>query len=911
VCPGCRPRVAATFRSSPGFLGQRPHLLHLALEPDPFLNLPAFLGRRFRLNSGAEENHFYMAVFASDSVVRRTRCRFHTAWLATLLFCLSGLVLMPGCGGCGQNPPQTQEEAEKRAAELREKLKKQEKKPDFEVGVPLAVPHERETRVCWYKPGHWTSAVLAAKTNNFDLHGNLGTTPVDRRGDPMNLPGMPFEVTGLRPVDLPKGWPKVLDMAVYVPHADRNVQLGCRISARKGGRAGWEGSVTPALFKQMPAYQYHFAVFARWPESYAYLKKLDSLRDPTDLLYGHADRGHYRVSLIEPRRPVALPSQGLYWTSIAYLLWDDADPNVLSLDQQLALLDWLHFGGQLIVSGPDTLNALRGGFLAPYLPATSPGTREVAAADFKELNDRWVVPEPGSKSGLPLEPLKPWAGAELERHPQARDVPGTGGLLVERRVGRGRVVVSAFGLSERQFKNWPSRDSFFNACLLGRPRRNLEEDDALVQARWPSGSEYARRELDPLLVSKLRYFSRDSGRPATVYRPPDDTTLGYPAEEQSLGPGVASWNDFSDVANAARQALTTAAEIEIPKRDFVVWVMAGYLLVLVPVNWLFFRLIGRVEWAWAAAPVIAIVCTVVVIKLARLDIGFARSLSEIAVVEVQGDYPRAHVARYTAMYTSLSTTYSLHSEDPGMQMLPFPGETAVVADDSLFSRKREKLVYRYGKNVSLEGFRIISNSADMVHTERMVDLGGTIGLVETADGRPQVVNQTEYTLRGAGVMRGGADGLEVAWLGTLEPGESATISFRPAHGGEDERLWQEERSRSMAGSAGELSGELNLGPLIELAERRKRNRDGFSLQSGDCRLVGWLDEELPGLAVKPSAPQARRAALVVAHLEYGFGVDPSRDDNSAAQIRGNMPRTFSVPEIEDTSMPNAGVVPNR
>ena len=852
-----------------------------------------------------------MAVFTSDFDTRPTRCRFHTAWLAGLLFCLSGLVLFPGCSGCGQNPPQnrpqTVEELEEQRARLREK---QKPKPDFEVDVPVAVPHERETHVCWYKPGHWTSAVLPAKTNNFDLHGNLETTPVDKRGNPLNLPGMPFEVTGIRPVDLPKGWPKMLDMAVFVPHADRNIQLGCRISARRGGGLAWQDSFTPAQFKQMPAYQYHFAVFARWPESYAYLEKLDSLKDPADLRFGQADQGHYRVSLVEPRRPVALPSHGLFWTSIAYLLWDDADPNVLSLDQQLALLDWLHFGGQLIISGPDTLNTLRGGFLAPYLPATSPGTRELTADDFKELSDRWVVPEPGAEHGLPLEPLKPWAGAALAKHPQARDVPGTGGLLVERRVGRGRVVVSTFGLSERQFKNWPSRDSFFNACLLGRPRRHFVDNGGLVQSRWPARSEYTGRERDPLLVSKLRYFSRDSGRPATVRRPLNDATyLDSPEEAHSLGPGVASWNDSSDVAVAARQALTTAAEIEIPQRDFVVWVMAGYLLVLVPVNWLVFRLIGRVEWAWAAAPVIAIICTVVVIRLARLDIGFARSLSEVAVVEVQGNYPRAHVTRYAAMYTSLSTTYSLHSEDPGIQILPFSGETEVVADDSLFSRKREKLSYRYGKNVSLEGFRIISNSADMAHTERMVDLGGTIALVDAAGGRPQVVNHTEYTLRGAGVMRVGGDGLEVAWLGTLEPGASATLSFRPAPGGDDDILWQEERSRLGIGRVDGSSGELSLGRLIELAQRRKPNRDGLSLESGDCRLVGWLDEELPGLVIKPAAPQARRAALIVAHLKYGFGADPCRDDNRAAQVKEDMPRTFSVPEIEELLTPDDGFVP--
>ena len=73
----------------------------------------------------------------------------------------------------------------------------------------------------------------------------------------------------------------------------------------------------------------------------------------------------------------------------------------------------------------------------------------------------------------------------------------------------------------------------------------------------------------------------------------------------------------------------------------MLWFLAGYLVVLVPVNWFLFRLIGRVEWAWVAAPLIAVVSALMVIRLARLDIGFARARFEVNVVEMQGQYPRA------------------------------------------------------------------------------------------------------------------------------------------------------------------------------------------------------------------------------------------------------------------------------
>ena len=139
-----------------------------------------------------------------------------------------------------------------------------------------------------------------------------------------------------------------------------------------------------------------------------------------------------------------------------------------------------------------------------------------------------------------------------------------------------------------------------------------------------------------------------------------------------VAPGLGAWNDFSPVAQAAKKALHEAAAISVPDESFIVKVLVGYLCVLVPANWIVFRLLGRVEWAWFAAPLIAIACTVLVIHLAQLNIGFARSRNEIAVVEMQAGYPRVHVARYTALYTSLATRYEFHLDDPAGQILPLP-----------------------------------------------------------------------------------------------------------------------------------------------------------------------------------------------------------------------------------------------
>ena len=72
-------------------------------------------------------------------------------------------------------------------------------------------------------------------------------------------------------------------------------------------------------------------------------------------------------------------------------------------------------------------------------------------------------------------PTGKWSGVGLKLARGAQFVPGTGELLAEWRVGRGRVVVSAVRLSDRGLTAWSGFDGFFNACLLRRPPRRYRE----------------------------------------------------------------------------------------------------------------------------------------------------------------------------------------------------------------------------------------------------------------------------------------------------------------------------------------------------------------------------------------------------------------------------------------------------
>lgn len=71
----------------------------------------------------------------------------------------------------------------------------------------------------------------------------------------------------------------------------------------------------------------------------------------------------------------------------------------------------------------------------------------------------------------------------------------------------------------------------------------------------------------------------------------------------------------------------------------------------------------------------------------------------------------------------------------------------------------------------------------------------------------------------------------------------------------------------------------NLQALTELAARGER------LQTGDVRLVGWVDGFLPGLTITPSSSQTESSGVVLVHLLRGPLSTPRPDENVSSDVR--------------------------
>ncbi|MEW4454048.1 hypothetical protein AB1L30_15350 [Bremerella sp. JC817] len=853
-------------------------------------------------------------------------------WLTALM--LLSLLATTGCSGCFK-PAETLEEREKRLA-------KEETKDDFEPPKLNVLPSDdRRTQLNRVKPGHWTNVSTLMKANNYDFRGELFASTVDSDSNPIPITDTDYYFTATRPIALPKGQDRWSDMLFYPPLLDKNISqsrlFACDLRPVAGGR--------PVLMDRlavtrMHAQEYYMVVLASASDQYQFLEATDVIRPLHGLVSADQSAPHYRLVLPKTVDRVSIPENPMAWTTIAYVIWDGIDPELLSLDQQQAMIDWLHFGGQLIISGPDSLDRLKLSFLADYLPAEDGGSIELPEERFAEWNKRFVTEEHIYENEAWQDvryEVKLQAGnvrgSDLQLRPEASYVPHTGDLVAERRVGRGRIAVTAFQIRSPDIsRNWKNFDNFFNSVLLRRaPREFRTTEDNLPSSGWKDDSINFN---DPRWVTSLRFMSRDLADMTSTHRKIDageievgskeaaraeqqpneewetfvdanqimrerpkqlnlkiDEFAGFTVDAQA---GIGGWSDKSGIAVAARDCLREAAGITIPSGNFVLRVTAGYLLVLVPLNWFVFWLMGRVEWAWIAAPIIAVAGAICVIKLAELDIGFARSRTEIAFMEAHAGYHRAHLTRYTSLYTSLSTTYDLSFTESSAVALPFGRSRDARSNQSRrFGEAYSEVHYHQdGGDVHLSGLQVASNSSTMIHSEYFTSSSSKpmFQWKEDTAGGGSLVYSAPETLTDVGIIRRNEKTklIEVAWVGDLTTDSEQPIQFQVAKSNwELFPQWEASEVLGMNPTPGEVS----LRHLLNAV------KDVQQLKPGDTRLIGWTSEDMPGLTINPASTQRTIRTVVVGHLKQApLGV-PERDANTR-RFLGQEPAQLQAMELD-------------
>ncbi len=910
-----------------------------------------------------------------------------------LLVLAVGVVSMPGCSGCNQDPDERLADKIKREEERQKKKKPKPnfvspgtailpgKYPDLDSKTPEDLkeltPEERAlysrsrfNRLNRTKLGHWLETSTPAIANNFDQKGQINSVPM--RGTVADkVPGTNFEIATERSFSLVKGQWKYLPSTIYLPKRSNAQSANMNVTLATSNDALPLHTVQLTSTQTMAGFQYHMILLSNRPQQIRYLQFTDSVQIKQSDLASADTPPLYHVVSVKPGLPLPLPRNVLNWTTTAYLVWDDLDPDDLDPDQQQALVDWLHFGGQLILSGPDCLSKLEASFLADYLPAQSEGKTELDSAAFDPLNENWSVPNrnnPAEKRTFVVTESKPVIGIEFKPHVAASYVTGTGSLAIERMIGRGRVVATAFSLTSPTVKSWGSFQSFFSGALLRKPHRKFGMRNEVILFDW---ARDLSTMYDPLIGSTVRFISRDLAIDGTPSDPSSETDLrlqdealnidtpplklskrvlperntddtryygGFKADAYS---GVGGWSDSSAIAHSARDGLKSAAGITPPSADLILKMLGVYLLVLVPVNWMIFRAMGKVEWAWAMVPIIAIAGAITVVKVASLDIGFARSNTQVSLLEIHGDYHRGHLCQYSALYTSLSTNYAIELDNATGIALPLGLNKASDPNAT-----PQRLWLQQSLTNRTENFQIQSNSTKLLHAEWIQDVGGEFR-VKSDPAEPdfenlKLENTTTVDLALAGVIARDEDGNYYGgWIGDLSADEAIDVSMDRKEkfdlpqlwAGDtgliktletpqqilsnfditpDDRIlmaqieqWIEERPRlspylaEMTVQSLEYTGSVTAEPSIGREQfmtivRQARSTateslvgnvllavlDNLELGKGEIRLLGICENQIGNTQFDPESTQSTGQTLVVAHLRQPDLPPAQRDLNS-------------------------------
>ena len=919
-----------------------------------------------------------------------------------LLVLAVGVVSMTGCLGCNQDSDERLADKIKREQERQKKKKPKPnfvspgtailpgKYPDLDSKTPeelneltpeerTAYSRSRFNRLNRTKVGHWLETSTPAIAHNFDQKGQINSLPM-RGAVPDRVPGTDFEIATARSFSLVKGQWKYLPSTVYLPRRAQAQSATLDVTLSTSNDALPLHTVPLTSTPKMAGFQYHMILLSNRPQQIRYLQFTDSVQIKQSDLASVDSPPLYHVIFNKPGQPLPLPRNVLNWTTTAYLVWDDLDPDDLDPDQQQALVDWLHFGGQLILSGPDCLSKLEASFLADYLPAQSDGKTEIDAVAFDPLNKNWSVPNrsnPAEKRSFVVTDSKPVIGIEFKPHVAASYVTGTGSLAIERMIGRGRVVATAFSLTSPTVKSWGSFQSFFSGALLRKPHRRFGKINEGIAFDWATDSSTM---YDPLIGSTVRLISRDLASGGTPLDPMGETDLrqsqqGINTEELPLKlssktelkrnaddtryyggfkadiySGVGGWSDSSAIAQSARDGLKSAAGITPPSADLILKMLGVYLLVLVPLNWLVFRTLAKVEWAWAAVPVIAIAGAITVVKVASLDIGFARSNTQVSLLEIHGDYHRGHLCQYSALYTSLSTNYAIELDNATGIALPLSLNRA-----SRPNVTPQRLWLQQSLTNRTENFQIQSNSTALLHAEWMQDVGGALR-VNFESSEPdfenlKIQNTTSIDLALSGVIARDKNGNYFGrWIGDFDAGEAVNVSMIPKEKFDLPQLW--------AGDAGLIStlaspqqllsrfditsdnrilmAQIEDWPLLEsyLPEMKAQSVNGtttgtdepsisrqqfltiigqaklnetkslignvlsavldnLELGKGEIRLLGICEKQIGNTQFDPESTQSTGQTLVVAHLRQPDLPPAQRDLNSIldfTKARSNIDR---------------------
>lgn len=162
-------------------------------------------------------------------------------------------------------------------------------------------------------------------------------------------------------------------------------------------------------------------------------------------------------------------------------------------------------------------------------------------------------------------------------------------------------------------------------------------------------------------------------------------------------------------------------QAQLPSTQFIAMYLGAYILLVVPVNYLVFKKLGRLEYAWLMVPVLAIIFAIGVYYIGALRQQSQIAINQVSVIETRPGANRASATTYSSIYSPVRQWYTLQFPDPMAYpqlatLYDFRNQGAQLSDEVLNIEYNDE-------GTTLNDFLIYHWSQRTLKTQQTISLG--------------------------------------------------------------------------------------------------------------------------------------------------------------------------------------------
>lgn len=331
-------------------------------------------------------------------------------------------------------------------------------------------------------------------------------------------------------------------------------------------------------------------------------------------------------------------------------------------------------------------------------------------------------------------------------------------------------------------------------------------------------------------------------------------------------------------ASPMSYALSNLPSLDLPSVRSLAVLLAIYIVLVGPVNYLVLRWRKRLQWAWITIPLLTLAFAGASFGLAYARRGTDLILNKISVIQMLSGDDLASITSYVGLFSPSQHAYEIEVEGGGL-LSPLSQDYNPWGPGGLGTNS--EMAFGQGDPARVRGLTVNQWSMQSFTAEGVwADLGSVSGDVRIEGDQlvGQVRNGTAYPLTGIVAILGNqfvrlpdmAAGQEVDIALAINSTTSATIGTPLIY-----RIYEQEMNG--AGASGSREVQLKQSVLESVLQPGGWQVEPTAVRLGSARqstelksllLIGWLDQAPPEVRVAGRSPAQKTTALLLVAIPY-------------------------------------------